>query len=214
MLQTRMRVTQHYCALRFDVVTCVPVSIIENFAIRVNCGPDGNFVDDAPLDLGWLKIFKPLRVAKLARLIKTVPGIFRLIEALEKFMRVPVFLSRLFRLLFAISFTVHTVACLFWLVKEAFAASPEDIAAFQEQAGLNPDAGLLDKYMLAAYYITTVFTTVGFGDISAENTPERIFTIGAMYLGVIVFGMLLSEVQNAISDLYEYQRQVVCCPSP
>ena len=137
-----------------------------------------------------------------------MPGIFRLIDALEKFMRVPVFLSRLFRLLVAISFTVHTVACLFWLVKEAFAERPEDVEAFQQREGIGADASLLDKYMLAAYYITTVFTTVGFGDISAENTPERIFTIGAMYMGVIVFGMLLSEVQNAISDLYEYQRQV------
>ena len=35
------------------------------------------------------------------------------------------------------------------------------------------------------------------------------FAILMMYIGVIVFGTLLSEVQNAISDLYEYQRQRV-----
>ena len=31
----------------------------------------------------------------------------------------------------------------------------------------------------------------------------------AMYVGVVVFGTLLSEVQNAIGDMFEYQRQRV-----
>jgi len=118
-----------------------------------------------------------------------------------------VFLSRLFRLLIAITFTVHSVACAYWLVKEAGSESLEEVSLWVQGHGLEADASLPDKYIVAAYYITTVFTTVGFGDISADNTSERIFTIGTMYMGVIVFGMLLSEVQNAISDLYEYQRQ-------
>jgi hypothetical protein len=102
---------------------------------------------------------------------------------------------------------VCACVCVHIQVKEAGSRSLEEVDHWLQAHGLERDAGLTHKYIVASYYITTVFTTVGFGDIAAENTPERLFTIFTMYMGVIVFGMLLSEVQNAISDLYEYQRQ-------
>lgn len=43
-----------------------------------------------------------------------------------------------------------------------------------------------------------MFTTVGFGDVSAENTLERWFATVVMYVGCVVFGILLSEVQVRI----------------
>ena len=48
-----------------------------------------------------LRIFKPLRLVKLTRLLKTLPMVLVLIDAVEKLLRIPVFLSRLFRLLVA-----------------------------------------------------------------------------------------------------------------
>ena len=200
----------------FDCLTAVPVSIID-YALRQQYCVMGMTADglqelvlaNEPPDLSWLRIFKPLRLVKLTRLLKTLPMVLVLIDAVEKLLRIPVFLSRLFRLLVAIIFTVHTVSCLFWLVKESSARDMVEVESWLLANGLPVDAPLLDKYMVAAYFITTVFTTVGFGDIAAENTQERVFSIAAMYVGVVVFGTLLSEVQNAIGDMFEYQRQRV-----
>lgn len=50
------------------------------------------------------------------------------------------------------------------------------------------------------YFITQTITTVGYGDVNPGNIIERIFVIGLMYVGVIVFsfasGSLGSIMQN------------------
>ena len=127
----------------------------------------------------------------------------------------------------------------------------------------NEEETVVNKYILAWYFVNTVFSTVGFGDISAQTQPERLCLVGnahvaepaaccgqaahmrvrepaclssplifrpgvahlmhvlspdsrspcqtadgthsvtgIMYVGVMVFGTLLSEVQNTIEDLY------------
>jgi len=67
-------------------------------------------------------------------------------------------------------------------------------------------------WFLCRYFINTVFSTVGFGDIQAQNTEERIFSMFAMYVGTVVFGTLLSEVENAMSQLRRFLS--FCCPTP
>jgi len=46
--------------------------------------------------------------------------------------------------------------------------------------GLRPnnEETVFNKYVLAWYFINTVFSTVGFGDISAETQPERLCLVG------------------------------------
>ena len=57
---------------------------------------------------------------------------------------------------------VHLSACFFWIVKEN-TNSPEEIELFL--ADLNTGTSVPEKYVLACYFIVTVCTTVGFGDI-------------------------------------------------
>jgi hypothetical protein len=52
----------------------------------------------------------------------------------------------------------------------------------------------MNKYVLATYFINTIFSTVGFGDIAPRNVAERLYSIFCMYCGTLVFGTLLSEV--------------------
>ena len=61
--------------------------------------------------------------------------------------------------------------------------------------------------MWSFYFINTVFTTVGFGDISATNTAERAFVVVVMYIGTIVFGLLLTEVDTAVSYMRRFARK-------
>jgi len=39
------------------------------------------------------------------------------------------------------------------------------------------------QYVASFYFITTIITTIGFGDIVPENTASRIFCILVMYMG-------------------------------
>jgi len=80
----------------------------------------------------------------------------------------------------ALVLLVHTSACTFWLVK-TLTCTPEEVVEFQHSHGFahdRPEAlPLKDKYLLAGYYINTIFTTVGFGDVTAVNSEERVFSV-------------------------------------
>ena len=55
-------------------------------------------------------------------------------------------------------------------------------------------------YWLAMYFSVTTITTVGYGDMSAKNTPERILNIVTMILGVIAFSYATGALSSLIQD--------------
>lgn len=110
------------------------------------------------------------------------------------------------RLFAMIGGVVHLCSCFFYLVKVA-SNEPEQVNLFLMDNGIEPDADRLHKYMLAFYFINTVFTTVGFGDIGATNTSERAFVVVIMYIGTIIFGLLLAEVDTAVSYMRRFARK-------
>eukprot|EP00961_Rhodomonas_salina_P144757 1948956-Rhodomonas_salina.1 len=67
-------------------------------------------------------------------------------------------------------------------------------------------AGITQKYILCTYFLISIFTTVGFGDVHASNTWEQVIVIIFMLVGVLVFGTLLSEVQSGVMELRKLAR--------
>lgn len=57
-----------------------------------------------------------------------------------------------------------------------------------------------DLYIMSGYFIVTTISTVGYGDLSASTTLERLFCICIMLAGVTTFtfisGALSSILQN------------------
>ena len=148
--------------------------------------------------LQLVRMLKPLRLFKLFRLLRA-SRILQVLDKVEEVLRPPAAVMGLFRLLLVISFVVHSCACFYWLAKEMY-STEEEYIDFLERQNLPADAGLMPRYALAVYFTNTMFTTVGFGDVSAENTEERWFSTLIMYVGCIVFGILLSEVQTIIAQ--------------
>ena len=64
-------------------------------------------------------------------------------------------------------------------------------------------------YTIGLYWTITTITTVGYGDISATNTSERIVSSVIMIIGVIAFsfsiGSLSSIIQNQDSKQAAYR---------
>ena len=57
------------------------------------------------------------------------------------------------------------------------------------------------------YFSTTVFTTVGFGDITAKNEAARLAVTLQMWLDLLFLGLVVRLVVNAIK--FNQQRRAI-----
>lgn len=130
----------------FDVCTSIPVSIIEVSSLadmKASC-KDGEPQIDAGFDaskLVLMRLLKPLRLFKLFRLLRA-SRILSILDRLEEITRPPAALMGLVRLLFMISFVVHSCSCFYWLVKE-MTTTEDEYADFLARQGLSTDSPLV-----------------------------------------------------------------------
>jgi voltage-gated potassium channel len=57
------------------------------------------------------------------------------------------------------------------------------------------------------YFSTTVFTTVGFGDITAKSQPARVLVTLQMWLDLVILGLVARVVVNAVKLGQQRQSQ-------
>ena len=174
--------------LLFDCCTSIPVAWIEWAGLQ-QCRSldidiqDGHDTKGGSQALKVVRIVKPLRLFKLLRVLKAMK-ILQLLDDLESYLRLPPFMFRMVRVLIIILYAVHVTSCTFWLVKENTNGEEEVrewFAALLDHPDEDSDS-LYHKYVVSFYFINTIFSTVGFGDIVPGNSPERLFVVGAFYL--------------------------------
>lgn len=199
----------------FDLLTCLPGAIIQARLQQDLCVPSRR----APSDGGTavthgeekilfvMRLLRPIRLFRLMRMMKMGEKLdnlhpksglaLRVVDWVTR--QVPPFLFPISKCFLKIFLIVHTCVCLFWLVKEA-TIPYEEISLWVEGFGLDNKSSFLERYALAFYYVNTIFTTVGFGDVTPLTNEERMATIILMYMGVFVFSLLMSEVQEAVTE--------------
>lgn len=74
------------------------------------------------------------------------------------------------------------------------------------EASENGQVGPAMQWLTSVYFTLTVFTSVGFGDISAFTCGEMIYACFSMILGCIVNGIVLSTVITILATDNEEQR--------
>eukprot|EP00291_Cryptomonas_curvata_P019299 CAMPEP_0172162556 /NCGR_PEP_ID=MMETSP1050-20130122/6742_1 /TAXON_ID=233186 /ORGANISM="Cryptomonas curvata, Strain CCAP979/52" /LENGTH=452 /DNA_ID=CAMNT_0012832569 /DNA_START=696 /DNA_END=2054 /DNA_ORIENTATION=+ len=100
---------------------------------------------------------------------------------------------------------MHLFACGFWRLK--YEVDQDSLREFLDYRGLSgQDAG--QNYMLCLYFVCTVFTTVGFGDIYAQNSAERVFCITLMIMAACLFATILGEVQSIYTSVYKKNQDI------
>lgn len=99
-----------------------------------------------------------------------------------------------FTLIFFIS--VHCVACS-WIFIAKF-IDPTFRGTWV--AGKYEELNNYDLYWTAFYWAITTVTTVGYGDISGTNIPEKIFCAIIMVVGVIAFSFINGALISIIGD--------------
>ena len=172
--------------LLFDCSTSIPVAWIEWAGLQQCQLLDPQESYDAKggsQALKVVRIVKPLRLFKLLRVLKAMK-ILQLLDDLEGYLRLPPFMFRMARVFAMIMYAVHVSSCTFWLIKEN-TNDEEQVREWVDSLLNHPDEhsdSLYHKYVVSFYFINTIFSTVGFGDITPGNSPERLFVVGAFYL--------------------------------
>lgn len=128
-----------------------------------------------------LRSVKPLRIFRMLKTLKAVAAInigsiygSSTAIMLAQTFRIPSFVLRVGQVLLVLTLLVHTSACMFWLVKTD-STPAADVDDWMIRNGLSSyeRASLSEKYVAAVYFVFTIFTTVGFGDMVPETTEER-----------------------------------------
>mmetsp|Transcript_59824 Transcript_59824/g.125017 ORF Transcript_59824/g.125017 Transcript_59824/m.125017 type:complete len:613 (-) Transcript_59824:1625-3463(-) len=179
----------------FDLITSIPISLVD-LATYLDChdsdGPVALEYSSADLNTSRLiRTMKILRFFKLFRLLK----LFKFLSIIDDYIAI-FFGSTLLRtgkLLFVVLIIVHVFTCVYWLIKTTF-ANPDssEIEDFLSARQLD-ETKTAEIYLCCLYFVFTVFSTVGFGDISAVNSPERAYCIFLFITGASVFGLLISH---------------------
>lgn len=183
MVRSRSRIAHRYFTSWFfpDVVGILP---IEMFA-----GPEGSTSSINSLKL--TRIVRLFRVTKLARLIKLRQFAMKIEDTLD----LDAVMTRMTRLIGQVLLVTHVLSCLWHLVGHASDNSETWITATKltdESSGV--------RYLYSFYWVVTTLAGVGFGDIHATNTDERLFSIFAEVVGACGFGYLIGNITKILQN--------------
>jgi voltage-gated potassium channel len=105
------------------------------------------------------------------------------------------------KLIMQIFVVAHIVACLWYSVAD-YDLDPHEPSWINS----NPlddefkNSTIKDRYVVSFYWTITTMLSIGYGDFSAQNTSEYIFSIVVMILGGISFGAVIAQTTRLIES--------------
>ena len=104
---------------------------------------------------------------------------------------------RIVRLVTVAAAVLHLLSCIWYLIPFV-GGFPEDSWPVRE-AVVGEGGG--SAYLLAIYWVVTATTTVGFGDITPENSAEYVFSLLVMLIGASLFAYVIASGAALISSV-------------
>lgn len=133
---------------------------------------------------------KLIKLTRLIRIIKVVKNKNSMLQQVKD-----LFGAGFERLMFFILISLmicHIFACL-WVFSSQIIKEENSF-----MSGEVLEMPVEQQYLTSVYFIITTFSTVGYGDISASNTSEKIFCIIIMIVGVTAFAAGTSTLTNLL----------------
>ncbi|CAH8826210.1 unnamed protein product [Trichobilharzia szidati] len=178
-------------------------TIISNYTQEIISSFDGNKYYDSKAFMKF-NLISLLQMMKLARLLRLA----RLIQKITRLSQYSVIVLGL--LMFSFALVAHWCACI-WYVIGLSEVDGSDIGWLKDLArrlktpfGLNRSGGPSEgsKYFTALYFTCSSLTSVGFGNVSANTTNEKIFAICIMLLGALMHAAVFGNVTAIIQRMY------------
>ena len=168
-------------AFLFDVVTSVPVSFFElaayNMCFKVSSG-ELNESDSGPVR--FVRSIKPLRWFKVAKILK-LKRFSAIIDSISDNAALSPFVTDQVQGVIYLALTLHIFACM-WFLWKTLGMTPEELDQWLDKEDwgsnlrhdLQTTPGKVEAYVISLYLVSMTITTIGYGDIHAENTSERV----------------------------------------
>lgn len=99
------------------------------------------------------------------------------------------------KLLLTIVFFAHCLACIFWAV----GTLPDTRISWVFIRGLEDDP-VSQQYISSLYWAFTTMVTVGYGDITAINSHERMYSMLAMIIAGGIYAYTLNTIGKKVSE--------------
>ncbi|AQK96969.1 Potassium channel AKT1 [Zea mays] len=119
-----------------------------------------------------------------------------LFARLEKDRHFNYFWVRCAKLICVTLFAVHCSACFYYLLADMY-PTPTDTWIGNSMPDFH-QRGLWIRYVVSVYWSITTLTTVGYGDLHAENTREMIFNIFYMLFNLGLTAYLIGNMTNLV----------------
>ncbi|XP_029292918.1 potassium voltage-gated channel subfamily H member 6a [Cottoperca gobio] len=190
------RIAQHYFKGWFliDIVAAIPFDLL---IFR-----SGSEEPQTTTLIGLLKTARLLRLVRVAR-------------KLDRYSEYGA--AVLFLLMCTFALIAHWLACIWYAIGNVERTSSARIGGLKigwldnlaEQIGKqyndsDPASGpsIKDKYVTALYFTFSSLTSVGFGNVSPNTNPEKIFSICVMLIGSLMYASIFGNVSAIIQRLY------------
>ncbi|XP_077398022.1 potassium voltage-gated channel subfamily H member 6a isoform X1 [Festucalex cinctus] len=190
------RIAQHYFKGWFliDIVAAIPFDLL---IFR-----SGSEEPQTTTLIGLLKTARLLRLVRVAR-------------KLDRYSEYGA--AVLFLLMCTFALIAHWLACIWYAIGNVERTSSARVGVLKigwldnlaEQIGKqynDSDAAsgpsIKDKYVTALYFTFSSLTSVGFGNVSPNTNPEKIFSICVMLIGSLMYASIFGNVSAIIQRLY------------
>jgi len=188
-----------------NLIACIPEPLVKEVVQLAASQTETDEETNANFRIA--RVYRLQRVSRVARLVR-LTRLARLLSFMSnnptwkafktlKGVRVVNFIAGLF-------WTCHLLACGWYLcaalqddVNETWVAR-RSVDASGETSLLSQ--GPFEQWLVSMYFVLTVFTTVGFGDISAGTEAEILYVAVTMMVGAVVHGIIVSQVINIVTS--------------
>jgi hypothetical protein len=91
---------------------------------------------------------------------------------------------------------IHFIACAWIFIGKWNIDEPDNWIIMNEFLDMSQH----QLYAIGLYWSVTTITTVGYGDIHAQNTTEHIYSILVMIIGVYIYSSMIGIISNLIQN--------------
>ena len=221
----KWEITREYlkCWFWIDLASTLPISeMIENVNYCVEDPADDDESSNSDLKtIRLVRILRLVRLAKLARVLK----LGKLAQHIEALNISPALLN-VAKLVMKIFFVAHLFSCIwhyltlpdvigtdpdqitwrrefesnFMFDMEGYRDADDATSPYNAEDADNYISSLGERYWASFYWTIATMLAVGYGDISATNTVERVYAILTMLCGGIMFGAVIAQVTRLIES--------------
>ncbi|TPP61088.1 Potassium voltage-gated channel subfamily H member 8, partial [Fasciola gigantica] len=143
-----------------------------------------------------------LQVMKLAKLLRLA----RLFENLSRLSQHSIVVLSL--LMFTFTLVAHWFACIWYVIGETDHSEAGWLQELARRLNASHESNESEppgdgaRYFTALYFTCSSLTSVGFGNVSANTTEEKIFAICIMLLGALMHAAVFGNVTAIIQRIY------------